>query len=249
MAIAGMRSLLALPILLLAFRRRHLTWSRPQVAGAIAYAVTVTLFVIANKLTTAANSIVLQYTAPIYVALLSGWLLAEPVRPRDWLTIAATIVGMALFFVDALSVAHLRGNLAAVGAGAAFGIMIVCLRMQKDAGPVASVVLGNVLVALVGLPFLARATPDSAAWPPIILLGTIQIGLAYALYTAAIRRVTALEAILIPAIEPILNPLWVYLAIGETPGRWAIPGGMIVLLAALACGIMRSSSAADAHKA
>jgi drug/metabolite transporter (DMT)-like permease len=96
---------------------------------------------------------------------------------------------------------------------------------------VESVLLGNILTALIGLPFMFQGTPSSSSWIGLILLGVFQLGLSYALYTTAVKHITALEAVLIPVVEPILNPVWVFLVIGEAPGRWAFLGGAIVLAA------------------
>jgi len=103
------------------------------------------------------------------------------------------------------------------------------MRKQKDESPIESTLLGNILTAIIGLPFMLNSSPTGSSWIGIVLLGTVQLGLSYILYSIAIKEVTALEAILIPIIEPILNPIWVFLAMGEAPGRWAFIGGVIIL--------------------
>lgn len=228
-AIAGMRSAIACGFLLFFFRPR-LRLSRLEILSGIAYAATVVLFVLANKLTTAANAILLQYGAPVYVALLSQWLLGEVPSRFDWLTVSTVIGGMILFFFDRLTPGNMVGNLIAIGSGVAFAFLIVTLRMQKDAEPLQSVFVGNLFAALVGFPFFFSGTLNKESLVGLALLGTIQIGLSYFLYAQAIRRVKALEASLIPMIEPVLNPLWVLLAFGESPGRWALLGGSVILL-------------------
>jgi len=231
LAISGARSAIASLVLLAFIRKPRLTWSRIQISGAIAYAATVILFVAATKLTTAANAILLQYTAPVYAALLGAWLLKERVAWLDWLTIAVVIGGMALFFLDKLTVGGLWGNGLSIASGVSYASLIVLLRAQKDGSPVESVLLGNVLTVVIGLPFMFRGAPGLSGWVGLILLGVFQLGLSYVAYTTAIRHITALEAALIPAIEPILNPLWVFLVMGEAPGRWAFLGGAVVLAA------------------
>ncbi len=230
LAIAGARSGIA-ALVIFAFRRRmSLNLSFARLGGALCYAGTVILFVAANKLTTAANAIVLQYTAPVYVALLSYWFLRERIRKSDVLMIAAAIGGMALFFLDDLSAGGFWGNIVAILSGIAFAGVALFLRKQKAGSPVESVFLGNLLTLLIGLPFMLQSSPNIAGWMGLILMGVFQLGCSYLLYAEAIKHVTALEGILIPILEPILNPIWVFLMLKEKPGGWAILGAVIVLI-------------------
>jgi drug/metabolite transporter (DMT)-like permease len=230
LAIAGTRSVIA-SLVILAFRRRaRLDWSLAQLGGAICYAGTVILFVLANKWTTAANAILLQYTAPIYVAVLSYWFLRERIGKWDIAAIAATIGGMILFFLDDLSRGGIWGNFIAILSGIAFAGTALFLRKQKDSSPLGSVFLGNIIAFLVGIPFILQSSPGAAGWLGLVLLGVFQLGCSYILYAEALKSVTALEGILIPIIEPILNPVWVFLLLGEKPGKWAVAGGLIVLI-------------------
>jgi drug/metabolite transporter (DMT)-like permease len=242
MAIAGLRSLLAIPVLLILLRPGHLSFSRDQVLGAVFYCGTVTLFVAANKMTTAANAILLQYTAPVYVAILSITILREPIHRLDWVSIGLALLGMGLFFLDQLSAAHLWGNLMAILSGVSFGLMVVFLRKQKQAFPLGSILLGNLLTAAISSPFWMGASIDAISWRYLIVLGVIQLGLSYVLYAVAIRHVSAIEAIMVPVIEPILNPLWVWLFLNETPGVWAIPGGILVIAASVLCSVARMNN-------
>jgi len=230
MAIAGLRSLIAVLVLLAYVRHPRFTWSFPQMGGAIAYAVTVTLFVLATRLTTAANAILLQYTAPIYVALLGSWFLGERAEWFDCINILILIGGIALFFLDYLTVGNLLGNGFAILSGISFACLVLFLRKQKNESPIGSIMLGNLLTGLVGLPFMFDSMPGALSWAGLLFLGVVQLGLSYVLYSKAIKHVTALEAILIPGIEPILNPIWVFLILGERPGKWALIGGFIVLI-------------------
>jgi drug/metabolite transporter (DMT)-like permease len=229
-AIAGMRSAIAALVLLVALRRPHLTWSFAQIGGAIAYAATVILFVLANKLTTAANAILLQYTSPIYVALLGAWFLGEQATRLDWITIVLVISGMVLFFLDDLTTGGFWGNVCAVSSGVTFACVVLFRRQQKNDSPLESIFLGNILTALVGFPFMFKTMPSASSWVGLTLAGVLQLGLSHVLYATAIKHVSALEAILIAVIEPILNPLWVLLIMGEAPGPWALLGGLIVLV-------------------
>ena len=239
MAIAGGRSAIAIPMILLCIGRPQFTFSRAQIGGALGYAGTVVLFVFATRMTTAANAIFLQYTAPIYVALIGRWYLGERASRVDWLVITVALAGIALFFLDRLTVAGLWGNIIALGSGLAFASVALFLRKEKAGSPIASIVLGNVIVALAGAPFMLRAPSlgEDGLWR-LALLGTVQLGLPYVLYATAIKQVSALEATLIPLLEPVLNPLWVMLALGEQPGPWAIVGGLLVLSAVLGRGVM-----------
>jgi len=246
MAIAGTRSAIALPVIIACVGWPGWKFSRLQVGGAIAYAGTVILFVIATRLTTAANAIFLQYTAPIYVAIAAHWWLGERTRRIDWAVIAVALCGIAVFFFDDLTVAGMWGNLAAVASGVAFASLVLCLRKDRAGSPVAAVMLGNFLTACLGLPFiLSTPLPPAESWIALALLGTLQLGLSYVLYTIAIKRVTALEATLIPLLEPILNPLWVMLLMRERPGPWALIGAALVIGAVVIRGLFMLRHSTD----
>jgi drug/metabolite transporter (DMT)-like permease len=238
LTVAGFRSAIALPVLLLFFGRRAVNFSAAQLVGGVCYAATVTLFVSATKLTTSGNAILLQYTAPLYVALLSGWLLHERIRWFDWAAIAAVLCGMSLFFIDKLSADGLTGNILAVLSGVAFASLIIAMRRQKDASPAGSAILGNLLTVLICLPWMIQSPPGGVDWIGLVLMGVFQLGLSYACYAVAIKNVTAMEGILIPALEPILNPLWTLLFIGERIGLWALLGGVVVILSIVFRGVM-----------
>lgn len=232
MAISGARGLIAAAFLILTNRGLRFTWSRDQLIGAAGYAACTTTFCVATKLTTAANAILLQYTAPVWVALFGAWFLGERATRADWITIGIVLSGMALFFAEGLEMAHLLGNLMGLLSGMAFAAMTVALRRQKDGSPVESIILGNGLAFLIGVPWIIGAPALSGSgWTALVLLGVVQLGFSYWLYARAIKHVTALEALLIPVIEPILNPLWVLLALHEKPSPFALAGGVIVLSA------------------
>jgi len=231
LAIAGVRSGIACLVVLLFLGRPRFTWTISQIGGALSYAATVTFFVFATKLTTAANAIVLEYTAPVYIALLGAWFLGERTTAADWIMIGACLFGMVLFFFDSLAPGQLLGNIFGILTGLTFAFLAIFLRKQKNTSNLESILLGNAIVAVIGVPFLYQGVPDVKGFSWLLLLGTLQLGLPYILYAKAIQRVTALDSIMIPIIEPILNPLWVFLLIGERPGPWAVAGGLIVLSA------------------
>lgn len=243
--VASFRSgIAALAVLvLLAEARRAWTWRTLLVA--VGYAGTLILFVQSTKLTTAANAIFLQATAPLYLAVLGPWLLHEPLRRRDLWFMAALVAGLGLFFIGAepprtTAPAPMTGNLLAVASGMCWASTVLGLRWmetQADRGQgsgAAAVVAGNVLAFVVGLPFAWPVAWVSAGDALIIVyLGVVQIALAYAFLTRAMRHVPALEAALLLSIEPVLNPVWAWLVHGEVPSMFAILGGGIILVATI----------------
>jgi drug/metabolite transporter (DMT)-like permease len=231
LAAASGRGLIAAVFLLaVSWRSLRFTWSPLQLGAAAAYAACTILFTLANKLTTAANAILLQYTAPVWIALLGAWLLGERASRADWLTIAAVLGGLALFFYEGLQLNNITGLLVALASGLGFAVMTILMRKQKATSALESIILGNLLGFFIGLPVLWTAPALApSGWIALGLLGTVQLGLAYLFYARAIKHVTALEAVLIPVLEPILNPIWVLLAVGEKPTPLALAGGAIVL--------------------
>jgi drug/metabolite transporter (DMT)-like permease len=238
LAIAGMRCGIASIILLAVIKKPKLNWSKGQVGAALAYTATVMLFVSANKMTTAANSILLQYTSPIYVALFGAWLLKEKTRWFDWVTILLVMGGMAFFFLDNLSLDGGIGNVLAAISGLTFGLFIVLMRLQKDGSPIESVFLGNIITFVICLPFMFQPGPDTNGWIALVLLAVFQFAIPYIIYANAVKFVTAIEAVIIMVIEPLLNPVWVFLVIGESPGLWALVGGIIVVTSVLSRSIL-----------
>ena len=235
-AIAGVRSAIAAVVLLLAIREWPGRWSWWLGSGALAGAASMLGFVIATKLTTAANAIFLVYTAPLYVALLSPWVLHEPIRRGDWLTLLLALLGLGCFCVKQVTWAGWVGNLCALGSGLATAWLVVCLR-KATAAPLPILVLANLLVALAGLPFLEGTTLAPVHWGLLLVAGVGQLGISTVLYGRAMPHVRAIEAIMLPSIEPVLNPLWVWLLVGEVPSGWALVGGTIVVGAVTARGL------------
>jgi drug/metabolite transporter, DME family len=217
--------------------RQGWTWSGALVG--IAYAGCLILFVLANRLTTAANTIFLQSTAPLYLLFLAPWLLKEPVRREDLGFLLAVGVGLTLFFVGvdqpgATAPDPERGNLLALASGFCWALAVCGLRWlsaEKGRGSLAAaVVSGNLTAFLIslpmGLPIGSHALGD---WALIGYLGVFQIALAYFFLTRAIHNIPALEASVILLLEPVLNPLWAWIVQRETPGSWALLGGAIIL--------------------
>jgi drug/metabolite transporter (DMT)-like permease len=240
LAISGLRGGIAALVIYLFNRKNRLTLSKSKIIAACCYALVVTLFVLANKLTTAGNAILLQYTAPVYVALFGYMFLGEKSSLIDWVTIVILLAGLALFFFDDLTLDGFTGNIFAILSGMSFAALTLLLRKQKDDSPSDSVLLGNILTLIIGLPFIV--TGLSLELKPVILilvLGIFQLGIPYILYTTAIKYVTALDAIIFPIIEPILNPILVFLILGETLGNWSILGGAMVLGGVILRGLFK----------
>lgn len=243
LAIAGSRSGIAAIVMLCYLRKPKIHLNKNMVLGACSYAALLMLFVTANKLTTSANAILLQFTAPIWVALFSFWFLKEKVEKSDWITIAVVMFGMYLFFIGDLQPGHMIGNAIAVLSGIAMAGMIIFLKLQNGGSPVETTLLGNIFTFVITLPFIFLSVPSWKSILALLILGIFQLGISYILYTTAIQYVSAIEAILIPILEPLLNPVWVLCFTGEMPAYQALFGGMIVILAIITRGIYHERKA------
>lgn len=243
-AIWSARSAIAAALLYAVRRPSFANIQRAEWAAAVALAATTGLFIVANKLTTAANAILIQYSAPVWVALLGRWFLGERASRLDWATIGLVLAGIALFFVEQLTFDHVAGNLVALGAGVAFAFAALTMRRVAVIGtgtldPLRPLLLGNLLGAVLGAPFWAFAPlPDLTGWGALLALGLVQQGAAYLCYAAAVRHATAIEIMLIPVIEPILSPIWVAIFFAEWPGPAALVGGAIVVGAVTVRGVV-----------
>ena len=229
------RSLLAAVTLVIVTRREGFGLNRISALTSVLYAALLLLFVLATKLTTAANAIFLQYTAPVYILILEPIFYHEKFRLRDLITVAACVGGMSLFFVGKLRPQDVSGNLLALASGVCFALFFLLLRHSKahKVNRASSAIYGNLIVILICAPaFLAAmrrgiSPPDLAR---VAYLGVVQIGFAYLLFTLAMARgVRSLDAGIIGYVEPVLNPIWVFLFIGERPSGWAIIGGAIII--------------------
>lgn len=232
---------IALFLLMPAWRRG---WSRRTLLVGLFYAITLILYVAANKLTTAANSIFLQATAPLYVLLLAPRLLGEPLRRGDPMLAALLVLGMILFFVrvdPALATAPnpLQGNLVAAASGVTWAFTLLGLRwLARSEAPEsagAAVISGNAIAFAVCAPL---ALPVSSSlpldWAVVVYLGLFQIGLAYVAMTRGMRRTPAFEASLLLLLEPVLNAVWAWLVHSEQPGQTSLLGCTLILVASLA---------------
>ena len=176
MAIAGARSVITASVLLVYLRKPKFNWSVPQLGAVLSCSATAILFVTATKTTTAANAILFQSTAPIYIAVFGAWLLKEKTTGYDWLTVIVVMGGMGLFFIDNLSIEGLLGNICAALSGISFALFTIFMRMQKNGSPMESILLGNILTAIIGLPFLYQSTSSSSGWMFLLILGYFSLG-------------------------------------------------------------------------
>jgi drug/metabolite transporter (DMT)-like permease len=265
--VSSLRSGIA-ALVLLAWLKGRGTWSWRIAGIGCIYAATLTLFVTSTKLTTAANAIFLQSTAPLYLLFLGPRFLGERVRPRDLVYLGAVAAGLIFCMREQTTATSTApnpaaGNLLALACGVAWAMTLVALRLLErrgsgsggvDAGSrgrgdtgFSALVAGNAIACIVALPF-AWPFPAAAAgeWLTIVYLGVVQIGVAYACLTAAMRHLPAFEASLLLLIEPVLNPVWTWLVRGERPGRWTLLGGAVIVAATMAKVIAEARAARHA---
>ena len=249
-------------ILTVAFFTRHEGFgiNRLTAVASFLYAVLLILFVLATKTTTAANAIFLQYTAPVYLLILELIIYKEKFRSRDLFTVLVCVGGMALFFVGQLRPQDVTGNLLALASGFCFALYFLSLRhpRAREVNRASSVIYGNTLAVLMTLPW-GLSVVNTITGPDLLAaayLGVIQLGIAYTLFTYGMAHgVRSLDAGIICYIEPVLNPVWVFLVLGEKPSSWALLGGLIIIAAVIthmlldARGKRRANSAAfeEAH--
>jgi drug/metabolite transporter, DME family len=232
------RSLLAAITVAIFTRHEGFGLNRITAVASVLYAALLMLFVLATKQTTAANAIFLQYTAPVYLLILEPLIYKEKFRRRDLIVVIACLAGMSLFFVGKLRPQDVSGNLLALASGFCFACYFLLLRHAKSrhVNRASSVIYGNLLVVLVAAPAGLRVIDELTLRDAfaVFYLGVIQIGLAYTLFTVAMARgVRSLDAGIVGYIEPMLNPIWVFLALGERPTKWALVGGAIIVAAVL----------------
>jgi drug/metabolite transporter (DMT)-like permease len=241
------RSLFAAIALFLFLGRR--VWARRRwrstpafVIAIVSYAACLTAFVVATKWTTAADAIFLQYAGVVWVLLLSPVVLREPMRARDVIAVIVAMSGMALFFVGRFEARGMAGNAMALLSSIFFASLILVLRRENEAAR-AAVAWGNVVCALSVLPFVVNdlaLTPRSLV--VMLFLGVFQIAVAYVLFVRGLAYVTATQASLTGMLEPVSNPIWVFILLGERPSGFAI-GGAVIVLAAIAWHTLGGSPA------
>ena len=233
-AVAGMRSLIAGITIYISMRLmgfRYVLNRRTLIAGFFS-GCTYLCFTVANKLTTSANAIVLQFTSPVFIIIYSAVLFGRKPKKEDLAVVLFTLLGISLFFLDQLKPGYLIGNFVAIGAGMFMAGMYVAVGEIEEEERFSGILNGQALTFLVGLPFFIVTKPavTPTALIALLALGVFQLGLSYVLYVKASKYCPALACCLLGAIEPLLNPVWVFLFNGEKPGIFALIGAVIVIV-------------------
>lgn len=247
LAILAGRSLFAAVVFLMYLKRLPTRFGLWQLLAALMFILTQFLFITSTKITTAANSIFLQYTGPIYVVLLAYWLLGEKPSRTDYISMLVIFLGLTLFFADRLSPEGFYGNLLAILSGMTGAVMMVSFRAQKDGNPAESNLIAFLVTATCGFPFILKETWTASSWLILAFLGIFQIGFAFIFFTKGIKHIPALEANLIGTLEPVLNPIWVFLFYGERMGRFALVGGLVVLGGVIMSAVGSAKASKEGH--
>lgn len=233
-AVSGMRSLISgatIALYMLIARHRFVLSKKTFLAGVFSACV-YTCFVCANKLTTAANAIVLQFTSPVFIVVFTALIYKTRIRKADAAVVTLTLLGIALFFFDQLKPGYILGNFVAIAAGMFMAGMFMAVGELEGEQRFSGILIGQCLTFLVGLPFIIATKPvfTPTATLSILILGVFQLGISYILYVRASRYCPPLACCLLGAMEPLLNPVWVMIFDGETPGIFALIGGVIVVV-------------------
>lgn len=222
-------------ITFLKYRKITFDFDYRTILASVFYSGILIFFVIANKLTTSANAIFLQFTAPIYLLFLEPLVLKTNFKKRDLITIIICTAGMALFFAEKLEIGSIYGNLIAICAGICFALFSLFIKWKRKLGnsnTIISVIYGNILVSLICLPLIFDGQMPTMAQSAVLLyMGAIQIGLSYFIFNIGIKYVSATESLIIAMLEAIFNPIWVFLGVREVPSFNAVTGGLIIFAA------------------
>ena len=225
------RSLFAALFFIPLVRRKSWTINLPVLVSALSYTAAISLFVSANKLTTAANSIVLQYSAPIFVFIFARIFFREAISKLNLLTLIAGTVGVVVIFAGSAGLPDMNGVGIALLSGLFFSIYMTNLRFLKETEPAYLTLANNLACSIVLLPWvqsqLALTAVEAAT---LCVMGVIQLGIPYFLFCKGLEKVSLQEASLIVLVEPVLNPIWVALVFGEIPSRPTLIGGGIILV-------------------
>lgn len=233
-AVAGLRSLIA-GLTIAAYiliRGKRIIINRRTLVTGVFTACVYTCFAVANKLTTAANAIVLQFTSPVFIVIFSALILKKRIRRSDALVVSFTLLGIALFFFDQLRPGYILGNFVAIAAGMFMAGMFMAVGELEGEQRFSGILIGQTLTFLVGLPFVIATRPEFTAVTTlsILILGVFQLGISYILYVESSKYCPPLACCLLGAAEPLLNPVWVLIFDGERPGVFALTGGVIVVV-------------------
>ena len=231
--IAGLRSLISGLVFLIYMKYFHTGFvlNKHSILGGIFLSGTFIFFIAANKMTTAANAIVLQFTAPIFILILSSIIFKQKFKSGDIIAVVFTTIGISLFFLDKISGDYLLGNVVAIISGLFFASMFVTNGRADEKSKMSGILLGHIFTAVISIPYIIIYPPtlSTISVATIFILGIFQLGIPYILYGLASRQCSPLACSLISAVEPLLNPLWVFIFNGEAPGFYALVGGIIVI--------------------
>lgn len=252
-AVASLRSLVAgitISVFMLITGKHFILTKKTLISGILTGCV-YTCFACANKLTTSANAIVLQFTSPVFIVIFTALIYKKKIRRADLITVIITLAGIALFFLDRLETGYILGNIVAVAAGMFMAGMFMTVGNLEGDARYSAVTVGQFFTFLVGLPFVIATKPvmNTVTVSSILILGVFQLGISYILYIRASRYCPPLACCLLGVIEPLLNPVWVAIFDGEMPGIFAVIGGIIVVVTVtLWCAFWqeKSSAAQDA---
>ena len=235
MQLSFFRCSIAAVVFAILFRKKLLVVNGLTFLNALFYAAVLTTFVIATKTTTAANAIFLQSTAPIYVLIFEPIFTKTKLERINVITILVCFIGMIFFFIGEISPGHLEGNLVALISGITFASFFIGMKKNGKEFQQSSIFYGNILVALICIPFILDLKPLSFndLWM-VTFLGVFQIAIAYALFSYGLKRILAVEASILSMFEPVLNPVWVLIGYGEVPSLPAAIGGGIIIIAIFA---------------
>lgn len=233
-AVASLRSLIA-GLTIAAYiliRGKRIIINRRTLVTGVFTACVYTCFAVANKLTTAANAIVLQFTSPVFIVIFSALILKKRIRRSDALVVSFTLLGIALFFFDQLRPGYILGNFVAIAAGMFMAGMFMAVGELEGEQRFSGILIGQSLTFLVGLPFVIATRPEFTAVTTlsILILGVFQLGISYILYVESSKYCPPLACCLLGAAEPLLNPVWVLIFDGERPGVFSLIGGVIVVV-------------------
>ncbi len=246
LVIAGLRSLICGTFLLFFIDKKKIYINKKVLFGSVMYVFVAGLFVMANKMTTSTNAILLQFTAPIWVVVISVLFLRQKPNKKDVLAVVIVLMGMVLFFMGDLEVGNIYGNIMAIMAGVSLAVMLIIMRGETGNSPLLIPLIGNFILFVITIPALFVLQPQFTATNVIniVILGIFQLGMGYLLFSIAVPYVSTLEAALIMVIEPLLNPIWVFIFIGEQPTIQAIIGGVIVVVSVVSYKVSNLKSTA-----
>ena len=231
--IASLRSLIAglTLIVYIILKKYRFVFSKKTLLAGILTGCVYTCFTCANKLTTAANAIVLQFTSPVFVVVISAIVYGTKIKKRDMITVIFTLIGIALFFFDQLKPGYILGNIISILAGLFMAGMFVAVGNLEGEQRYSAIIIGQMFTFLIGLPSVLTSSPmiNSSMLLYIGILGVFQLGISYILYINASKYCPPLACCLLGVLEPLLNPVWVMIFDGEKPGLFALIGGIIVI--------------------